>query len=78
MNPLYRNDRPGQMPRSWYTATAEPVADRAPLSGDRRCDLAIVGAGFTGLGLARSFLHVDRRARPARWTYPGSKTLWKH
>lgn len=34
-------------------------------------------AGFTGFGLARSFLHVDRRARPARWFYPGSETLWK-
>ncbi|MCP1168162.1 NAD(P)/FAD-dependent oxidoreductase [Limimaricola litoreus] len=52
MNPLYRNDPPGQMPRSWYAATAEPVADRAPLDTDRRCDLAIVGAGFTGLWAA--------------------------
>ncbi|GAD55770.1 NAD(P)/FAD-dependent oxidoreductase [Limimaricola cinnabarinus] len=52
MNPLYRNDRPGQMPRSWYAATAEPVADRAPLNHDRRCDVAIVGAGFTGLWAA--------------------------
>lgn len=39
---------------------------------------AALAAGFTGLGLARSFLHVDRRARPARWFYPGSETLWKH
>ncbi len=52
MNPLYRNDRPGQMPRSWYTATAEPATERAPLDGDIRCDLAIVGAGFTGLWAA--------------------------
>ncbi|WP_233350594.1 D-Ala-D-Ala carboxypeptidase family metallohydrolase [Henriciella barbarensis] len=37
---------------------------------------AAVGAGFTGLGLGRSFLHVDRRARPARWYYPGSERLW--
>lgn len=33
-------------------------------------------AGFTGFGLARRFLHVDRRARPARWFYPGSETVW--
>ncbi len=26
-------------------------------------------AGFTGIGLARNFIHLDRRARPARWTY---------
>ena len=37
---------------------------------------AAIGAGFTGLGLGRSFLHVDRRARPARWYYPGSERLW--
>lgn len=52
MNPLYRNDRPGQMPRSWYVASTEPAADRDPLDADRRCDLAIVGAGFTGLWAA--------------------------
>ena len=52
MNPLYRNDAPGRMPRSWYAATAEPAADRAALEADRRCDLAIVGAGFTGLWAA--------------------------
>ena len=37
-----------------------------------------IDAGFTGFGLARSFLHVDRRARPARWYYPGSEKLWIH
>ena len=63
----------------------------APLSQHKRvaADLSLVGhdrfavlaaaeaAGFTGFGLARNFLHVDRRARPARWYYPGSKPLWK-
>ena len=34
-------------------------------------------AGFTGFGLAGSFLHVDRRARPARWYYRGSERRWK-
>lgn len=33
--------------------------------------------GFTGLGLANSFLHLDRRAHPARWYYPGSTSLWQ-
>ncbi len=33
--------------------------------------------GFTGLGFGRSFLHVDRRKRPAHWYYHGSRTLWE-
>lgn len=33
--------------------------------------------GFTGLGLAKTFLHLDRRPRPARWFYPGSETSWR-
>ncbi|SDE41289.1 NAD(P)/FAD-dependent oxidoreductase [Limimaricola pyoseonensis] len=52
MNPLYRNDRPGQMPRSWYVASGGPAEERAALEGERRCDVAIVGAGFTGLWAA--------------------------
>ena len=32
--------------------------------------------GFTGLGLAKTFLHLDDRQRPATWLYPGSKALW--
>lgn len=38
---------------------------------------AAKSAGFTGLGLARTFLHVDRRAQPAIWYYRGSKNLWQ-
>jgi len=33
--------------------------------------------GFTGLGLAQTFLHLDRRLQPATWFYPGSKRLWQ-
>lgn len=33
--------------------------------------------GFRGLGLARSFLHLDRRARPAIWYYGRSKEVWR-
>ena len=32
--------------------------------------------GFTGIGIARSFIHVDRdhvKPRPAAWTYPKKK-----
>lgn len=31
--------------------------------------------GFTGIGIAKSFLHLDRRETPARWTYPGAEDL---
>ena len=52
----------------------------APLviTSGHRCALVAAAerAGFTGFGLARSFLHIDRRARPARWFYPGSETEW--
>lgn len=33
-------------------------------------------AGFTGIGFGRTFLHVDNRARPARWHYPGGRAAW--
>ncbi len=52
MNPLYRNDRPGQYPPSWYTASADLPPERPPLNGDTHADLAILGAGYTGLWAA--------------------------
>ncbi|RZW06476.1 MAG: FAD-binding oxidoreductase [Rhodobacteraceae bacterium] len=52
MNPLYRNDRPGVFPESYYVATAEIPAERPPLDGDRRADLVVIGAGYTGLSTA--------------------------
>ena len=39
--------------------------------------LAAESLGFTGLGLARSFIHLDRRKRPTRWYYQRSKSLWQ-
>ncbi len=33
--------------------------------------------GFRGLGLARSFLHLDLRRQPATWFYKGSASLWQ-
>ncbi len=53
MNPLYRNDRPGQFPDSWYAASADIPDERAPLYGETQADVCIVGAGFTGLSAAR-------------------------
>ena len=35
-------------------------------------------AGFTGIGKAASFLHLDRRSRPAEWFYgAASKNIWE-
>lgn len=63
----------------------------APLSRHKRsiaADIALGGhdpaglaraaraAGFTGIGFGRTFLHVDARARPARWHYPGGRAAW--
>ena len=52
MNPLYRNDTPGAFPNSWYAATADIGPERPALDGDIDCDVAIVGAGYTGLSTA--------------------------
>ena len=64
----------------------------APLSQHRltlAVDIALAGhdrhalareaerLGFTGIGYAVSFLHLDRRARPARWFYgAASRAAW--
>lgn len=53
MNPLYRNDRQGQLPDSWYVASSDIPADRPTLKGDITADVCIVGAGYTGLSAAR-------------------------
>jgi len=58
MNPLYRNDRPGTYPDSWYAATADLAPERPALKGTIRADVAIVGAGFTGLTAA---LHLAEK-----------------
>lgn len=52
MNPLYRNDRPGEFPPSYYAATAEIPPQRPSLEGEVRVDLAVIGAGYTGLSTA--------------------------
>ncbi|KZY34348.1 oxidoreductase, partial [Roseovarius sp. HI0049] len=52
MNLLYSNDRPGQYPPSWYAATVDPLEPFAPLQGDTRADVCVVGAGYTGLSAA--------------------------
>lgn len=76
----------GHRCRGWNAAVGgaplsqhKQVAADLKLAGhDRFAMLAAAGrAGFRGFGLARSFLHIDRRARPTRWFYPGSEHSWK-
>ncbi|SMY09494.1 NAD(P)/FAD-dependent oxidoreductase [Flavimaricola marinus] len=61
MNPLYRNDRPGQYPPSWYAASVSPPAPRPELKGETRADVAIVGAGYTGLWAALTLARKGMR-----------------
>lgn len=58
MNPLYRNDRAGEFPPSWYAASTDVPDLRPRLDGDRRADVAILGAGYTGLSAA---LHLAQK-----------------
>ncbi|MFQ1702797.1 NAD(P)/FAD-dependent oxidoreductase [Loktanella agnita] len=53
MNPLYRNDRPGQFPKSWYAASTDLPPEKPPLYGQVTADVCIIGAGYTGLSAAR-------------------------
>lgn len=52
MSALFRNDKQGVMPPSWYAATADIPPQRPGLGGDTRADVCIVGAGYTGLWAA--------------------------
>jgi gamma-glutamylputrescine oxidase len=52
MKLLHANDRAGEYPPSWYAATAVPLDRFAPLRGEARADVCIVGAGYTGLSAA--------------------------
>ena len=49
MTPLHAN---GPVAGSWYEATADPLGPYPTLDGDTTADVAIVGAGFTGLSAA--------------------------
>ncbi|KXF90793.1 oxidoreductase [Phaeobacter inhibens] len=60
MNLLYSNDRKGTYPNNWYAATATPLAPFAPLQGEARADVCIVGGGYTGLSAA---LHLAEAGR---------------
>lgn len=54
------------------------VASDVSLAGHDPRELArnAVAVGFTGIGFGRTFLHIDMRARPAAFHYPGGKIAW--
>lgn len=58
MNLLYVNDRQGEYPSSLYADTKLPLDPFAPIRGETRADVAVVGGGYTGLSAA---LHLARR-----------------
>ena len=65
----------GGAPASMHLRVA---ADIRLAGHDRQLMLrAAMQAGFTGLGLAKTFIHLDQRTRPARWFYPGSRARWQ-
>lgn len=56
------NRDPSRLPPSLWAETAEPAPATAPLpAGEHRCDLLVIGAGFTGLSAA---LHAAREGIP--------------
>lgn len=52
LNLLYSNDQRGKYPPSWYAATAHELEPFAPLRGEVKADVCVVGAGYTGLSTA--------------------------
>jgi gamma-glutamylputrescine oxidase len=58
MSLLDRNDQLGVHAPSWYADTALGFAEQPALDGDARADVAIIGAGYTGLSAA---LHLAER-----------------
>jgi glycine/D-amino acid oxidase-like deaminating enzyme len=55
------NHPPRDYPPSWYAATRSPAPARPALNSHEKVDVAIVGAGFAGLHLARLLIARGRR-----------------
>src|SRR3546814_503954 len=49
-------------PRSYYAATACGLEPAPPLRGDHRCDVCVIGGGYTGIATA---LHLAERGYKA-------------
>ena len=63
MDLLTANDRPGEYPPSYYTASADPLPPFPPLKGEVRANICVIGAGYTGLSAA---LHLASRGYVVR------------
>lgn len=61
MNPLHRNDRPGEYPPSWYAASSDLAPPRPALQGEVAADVAVLGAGYTGLWAAKTLAEKGLR-----------------
>lgn len=66
----------GSAVRSWYQRTAAPWSVRAPLLGQSRVDVAILGGGLTGLSAAIELARAGRKvaiveARSIGWGASG-------
>lgn len=58
MDLLTANDSQGRYPNSYYAAITPQLPSNPPATGALRCDVCVVGAGFTGLSAA---LHLAQR-----------------
>ena len=58
MNLLYTNDKRGEYPDSWYSATANTLPRFPTLKGRLKADVCVIGGGFTGLSTA---LHLAQK-----------------
>jgi gamma-glutamylputrescine oxidase len=63
MNPLFRNDPQGEYPDSWYVASSDIPPPRPALAGDAEADVAILGAGYTGLSAALTLARRGYRVK---------------
>ena len=65
----------GGAPRSMHKTIAVDVL----LRGHERHALRqqAESLGFTGIGLGKTFIHLDQRTKPATWFYNGSYSLWQ-
>lgn len=58
MNLLTINDVKGQYPPSYYASVSNQLPPFAPANGSLKCDICVVGAGYTGLSSA---LHLAQK-----------------
>lgn len=58
MTTLQLAPHPDSYPDSYYVATARELEPQPPLDGDARCDVCVIGGGYTGVSTA---LHLAER-----------------